>query len=315
MRTWICRALVGLIGVAFAWSTFAYATSDSGAVPVFSGKRAMELVHLQCDLGPRVPGSPANRALQDTILAHAEELGFEARRGCFRATNPLTGEEMDVCNFVVILPGTGAGPSLWLGVHFDSRPLADQDPDPRIRTQPVPGANDGASGVAVLWHLMEMAGASPPARTVVLMFLDGEDSGREGDPESFCLGSAHLAAGWGGFNSLLPAARPEGVIILDMVGDADLEITQESLSLKYAPGWTSRVFERAAALGLPAFQARGGRAVFDDHIPFLRRGLPAVDLIDFDYSPWHTGGDVPSACSAGSLAQSGALLTDLIYNP
>lgn len=282
---------------------------------MFSGDRALELVRLQCDLGPRVPGSPANRALQDTILARAEESGFAARRGCFRATNPLTDEEMDVCNLVVILPGTGAAPSLWLGAHFDSRPLADQDPDPQIRTQPVAGANDGASGVAVLLHLMEMASVRPPARTVVLMFLDGEDSGREGDPESFCLGSAHLAAGWGGFDSLLPSARPEGVIILDMVGDADLEISQEAYSLRYAPGWTSQVFERAAALGLPAFQTRPGLAVFDDHIPFLRRGLPAVDLIDFDYPPWHTGGDVPSACSAESLAQSGALLTDLIYNP
>ncbi len=281
----------------------------------FSGARAMEYLRYQCALGPRIPGSPGNRALQDTLLARADQLGLEGRRGCFTATSPLTGDPMPVCNVVITITGTGDGPSLWLGAHFDTRPVCDHDPDPLLRSQPLPGANDGASGVAVLWQVMEIAAADRPPRDVVLLFLDGEDSGRSGDPEGFCLGSAHLVEHWHDFGSLLPDEPPQGMILLDMVGDAQLRIPQEGYSLAHAPDWTAKVFDRAAALGLSALDQVPGGAVYDDHIAFLRAGIPAVDLIDFDYPPWHTTGDVPDECSAGSLEQVGKLILDLIYKP
>ncbi len=291
------------------------AAGPTARIPGFSGAEAMALLRYQCDLGPRIPGSPGNRALQDTLLAQAEQLGLEGRRGCFQAVSPLTGKAMPVCNVVITIGGVEEGPALWLGAHFDTRPICDHDPDPERRSLPLPGANDGASGVAVLWQIMNIAADTRPPRDVVLMFFDGEDSGRSGDPEGFCLGSAHLVEHWRDFGSLLPAERPRGMILLDMVGDADLGIPQEGYSLAHAPDWTAEVFGRAAVLGLPAFtQARGG-AVYDDHIPFLRAGIPAVDLIDFDYPAWHTSADVPAACSPASLEQVGRLLVDLIYNP
>ncbi len=106
-----------------------------------------------------------------------------------------------------------------------------------------------------------------------------------------------------------------GVIILDMVGDSNLVIPQEEYSRRYSPDLLSRVYERAASLGLSAFVFEPGRPVYDDHIPFIQAGLPAIDLIDFDYPQWHTTADTPEACSPESLEQVGQLMVDLLYRP
>ncbi len=100
-----------------------------------------------------------------------------------------------------------------------------------------------------------------------------------------------------------------------MIGDADLRIPQERFSRTYAPDWTQKIFNRAAQLGLKAFVPELGGGVYDDHIPFLRRQIPAVDLIDFEYPAWHTTADIPQACSPASLAQVGTLLVDLAFRP
>ncbi len=291
------------------------ASDEANDVPRFSGDEAQIKLEFQCELGPRIPGSPGNRALQDTLLARAEVLGFPGRRACFDTLSPLTGENMEVCNLVITIPGLGEGPALWLGAHFDTRPVCDQDPVLELRSQPLPGANDGASGVAVLWQLMEECRKTSPPRDVVLIFFDGEDSGLSGDPAGFCLGSSHLVSRWRTFGSILPEGFPQGMILLDMIGDIDLRIPQERYSLAYAADWTQKIFNRASELGLPAFVSEAGGGVYDDHIPFLQRRIPAVDLIDFDYPPWHTTGDVPGKCGPGSLEQVGRLLVDLVYHP
>jgi glutaminyl-peptide cyclotransferase len=286
-----------------------------GEVPVFSGQVAHDWIVEQCELGPRTPGSEGNRQLRAIILEHAATHGLPAAELCFSATDPLSDRELELCN-VVVSAGPATGPRLWLGAHFDTRPISDKDPDPARRGEPLVGANDGASGVAVLLHLMEILGARQPLVGVDLLFLDGEDSGSAGRPQEFCLGSAHLARTWQDFGHPLSRSggAPVGVIILDMVGDSDLTIPMEQYSLRYSPQLLERVFQRAAALGLPAFEARPGPAVYDDHIPFIQAGIPAIDLIDFDYPPWHTTADVPSACSPASLEQVGTLMVDLLYN-
>jgi glutaminyl-peptide cyclotransferase len=282
--------------------------------PVFSGERAMALLRYQCELGPRVPGSEGHRALQEAIVAHADSLGLSLRRHCFQAEVPLGVGSQELCN-LVISAGPAGGQRLWLGAHYDTRPVCDRDPDPARRDEPLPGANDGASGVAVLLHLAELLAQRPPPRGVDLIFLDGEDGGRASQPAEFCLGSARLAGEWESFASPLAGGEPEGLVLLDMVGERGLDIPQESYSLYYAADWTAWVFSRAASLGLQAFRADPGPAVYDDHVPFLREGIPAVDLIDFDYPQWHTSGDVPATCAAASLEQVGRLVADLAYNP
>jgi acetylornithine deacetylase/succinyl-diaminopimelate desuccinylase-like protein len=139
-----------------------------------------------------MPGSAGNEKLREMIVGMARKQGFAAHSLCFDATDPLSGEPIPVCNIVVSV-GPEDGDRLWLGAHYDTRPVSDQDARPELRSIPLIGANDGASGVAVLMHLLEILGANPPPGGVDLLFFDGEDSGLTGNSDGFCLGSRHLA--------------------------------------------------------------------------------------------------------------------------
>lgn len=311
------RHLITLLLILFGPLGIAPAGAQPPQSGEFSGDRAFVWLEEQVALGSREPGSAGNRQLREMILETARNLGFTATTGCLEVTDPLGGEPVEICNIVVTIAGTGAATAgrLWLGAHFDTRPIADHDPDPARRADPVPGANDGASGTAVLLHLMEVLQNVAPPTEVNLIFFDGEDSGAAGDPGGFCLGSKHLAASWQDFGSPLLGPPPRGLILLDMVGETGIAIPMEGYSRQYAPAWTEAVFARAAALGLTALVPEPGRPVYDDHVPFLAAGIPAVDLIDFEYAEWHTTADLPRACSAESLEQVGTLILDLVRHP
>lgn len=317
------RSLLSKLLIAPLWLGAALAAHDpvlaadsaaTGGVPAFSGERALELVRTQCALGPRTPGSPGNAAVRRMIVQAAASAGLPAVALCFPAPLGPGGEPLEACN-IVVSAGPPGGQRLWLGAHFDTRPWADRDPVPARRNQPIAGANDGGSGTAVLLHLMELLGSLTPPQGVDLLFFDAEDSGQAHDVSGFCLGSRHLADTRGDFGHPLSAGTPRGLILLDMVGETGACIPQEGYSLALAPEWTAAVFARAAALGLSVFEAVPGRQVYDDHVPFLGAGIPAVDLIDFDYPQWHTGDDTPARCSAATLGQVGRLVTDLVYRP
>lgn len=303
--------LTGMLALAVSVSVHSQPRPD---VPVFSGDRAMELLVQQCEIGPRTPGSPGNAELRQLILKLARKQRLSASELCFDVDNPMGEGQVELCN-IVVSAGPAGGDRLWLGAHFDTRPISDKDPDPAKRDLPLVGANDGASGVAVLLHLMELFGEQMPAQGVDLLFLDGEDSGTAGKPMEYCLGSAHLAQTYQDFGHPLSSGNCQGVIILDMVGDRDLVIPQEEYSRRYSPQLLNKVYERAAKLGLTAFVFEPGPPVYDDHVPFIQAGLPAIDLIDFDYPQWHTAADTPEACSAASLEQVGRLMVDLLYHP
>jgi hypothetical protein len=312
----IARGIGGFAAAAGLWLAAAGAApaQTADAVPRFDGERAFSWLEYQCALGPRLPGGAAHAALQQAFAAHADSLGLRHAELCFTAHNPLDGASVRYCN-VIISAGPRNGARLWLGAHYDTRPVSDQDPDPALRSRPLPGANDGASGVAVLLHLAELLAEKSPPLGVDLVFFDGEDSGRSQEPLTFCLGSRRLAANWDGFGSPLGGGTPLGLIVLDLVGERGLRIPVEGYSLQAAPGWTQLVFARATELGLSAFVPVPGPRIYDDHVPFLERGIPAVDLIDFDYPAWHTTADVPSACAAASLEQVGRLVVSFCYDP
>lgn len=274
----------------------------------------MALLREQCDLGPRTPGSPGNLALRARIMAMAKAAGLRAVPACFEASPGAGVAAVEACN-IVVSAGPPGGERLWLGAHFDTRPWGDRDPDRTRRGQPIAGANDGASGTAVLLHLIELLGNAPPPQGVDLLFFDAEDSGQAHDASGFCLGSRHLVATRGEFGHPLATGAPRGLVLLDMVGETGARIPQEGYSLAQAPAWTAQVFARAEALGLDVFEPVPGRAVYDDHVPFLLAGIPAVDLIDFDYPHWHTSEDTPDKCSAVTLGQVGRLVVDLVYRP
>ena len=279
--------------------------------PVFDGTSAFTFLYKQVEMGPRTPGSDAHARAVASYKEWFEKCGARVRLQPFSAdvhTSPdgdAPKKRMDGNN-VIARFGDALYTDYILCAHFDTRPWADEDPDPGRRLEPIDGANDGASGVAVLLEMARLFSTQPPPVTVEIVLFDLEDSGASGDNESYCLGSAYYAKNHSG-----PA--PIGAILLDMVGDADLEIPQEWFSWAYAPEWTKQVFDLAEEIDADAFVPVVGDPVYDDHVPLLRAGIPAVDLIDFNYPYWHTHNDKPEACAPESLEQVGRLLVRLVY--
>jgi hypothetical protein len=255
--------------------------------PVFSGERALELVAMQMDFGPRPTGSEAIGALGDAILTHLRDAGWET------SEQPFEVQGVQARNLV---GASGAdGPVIILGAHYDTRMQADQDQT--SPEAPVPGANDGASGVAVLLELARVLDVSRVDGQVWLVFFDAEDNGRLGEWQ-WIMGSQYFAD----HLSVVPAY----VIVADMVGDADQGIYFEGNS---DPVLRDHLWGVAAQLGYQdAFIPEIRHTMVDDHLPFAQRGIPAVDLIDFDYPYWHTTQDTIDKVSAASLERVGRVL-------
>lgn len=259
----------------------------------------------QMSFGPRVPGTAAHRACGDWMTSFLERVGGEVERDSWTYTD-AEGRMWPLVNILARFGPEGGGRLLLLA-HWDSRPWADQDPDPARRDQPVPGANDGASGVAVLLEIARCLQDASLPRGVDILLVDGEDMGTEGDLLSYCRGSQRFA--------LQGVSQYRRAVLLDMVGDADLEIPMEANSVSYAPDVVDWVWGRAQELGATVFTTRRGRPTFDDHIPLLRAGLPAIDLIDFDYPAWHTTRDDLNAVSSRSLGEVGRVVLSLALRP
>ncbi len=280
------------------------ADATGQVIPSFDGARAFELLEKQVEFGPRVPGTPAHAQAIDWYEGFLRSAGASVARHSFTVPNPRGGEPLALTNvWASFAPQASA--RVALAAHFDCRPVADMQPGGEV-AQGIPGANDGASGVAVLLALAEIFSTNPPPVGVDLLLFDGEDHGVEGEPLTYSLGSQR-------FVSDHPQFRPRALILLDMVGDADLRIPMEQNSLERAPQLAAMVFQRAESLGLGALEMAPGRSVMDDHIPFLRAGIPAIDLIDMDYEYWHTLEDTPDKCSAASLEEIGSLLLALLF--
>lgn len=280
--------------------------STPSAAPAFDAARAWEHLLAQCAFGPRVPGTPAHARCQVYLEGVLRANGGDVLTQRF--SGPVGEGPADSVAMVNIRARYGPmdAPSILLGAHWDTRAWADQDPDVAVRGRPILGANDGASGVAVLLALAEILGRHAPPLPVEIVLFDGEDQGVEGNNESYCLGSTAYA------EALLPP-WPRAVIVLDMVGGRDLHICREGVS-EQAAGWLNDLlFQRARELGLSSFDDQVCQEVYDDHIPFLRRGIPAVDLVDMQFHQWHTLSDVPAACSKESLRQAGDLIVDIVF--
>lgn len=254
----------------------------------FDGRRALQDVEAQVAFGPRVPGSDA----------HARALAW------FRSELAAAGWQTEVIESVTRTGRTARNliarrddrpPLVLLGAHYDSRRMAERDPDPARRAEPVPGANDGASGVAVL---LEIARVLPQESVPVwLVFFDLEDQG-ELDGQGWSAGARAFVAQM--------TVRPQAVVIVDMIGDADLSIPMEGSS---DPALRAEIWQVAADLGYgDVFLPRVKYNMIDDHLPFVEAGIPAVLLIDFDYAYWHTTADTPDKVSAESLRLVGRTL-------
>jgi Zn-dependent M28 family amino/carboxypeptidase len=253
----------------------------------FDGKRALADVKRQLDFGPRTMGSPAHARVVEWIQAELKKAGWAAE------IKPAAHGTQRIQN-IVGRRGEGR-PWIILGAHFDSRFVADQDPDPAKRKLPVAGANDGASGVAVLLELARVLPQDLKSR-VWLLFIDAEDNGNIPGWD-WILGTKAFAAQL--------TEKPDAVVIVDMIGDEDLNIYHERQS---DARLTAEIWQTAARLKFPQFIDRPKYEILDDHVPFLERGIPAVDIIDFDYPYWHTTADTFDKVSAESLRAVGETL-------
>jgi len=261
------------------------ACSTPGLEPlVFDGQAAYAHVLAQCDLGFRPTGSEAGWATGDYIIAQLEKHGWTVE------TEEFTYRDTPVRN---IVGRVGEGPVIVLGAHYDTRRSADEE-DASV---PVMGANDGASGVAVLLELARTLNRDKLQHQVWLAFFDAEDNGRL-DGWEWCVGSSYMAEHL--------EAMPEAVVVVDMIGDADQQIYLERNS--DAP-LQAQLWEIAATLSYSdTFISEYRWAMYDDHVPFAQRGVPAVDIIDFDYLYWHTTQDTPDKVSPESLERVGRVL-------
>lgn len=277
----------------------------------FDGNRAYSYIIEQCDLGPRSPGLEGHQNFEKYLLGFFEKLNMEVRTQNFKYFNLLLNQEMNGKNFYVSL-NPEISRRILLGAHWDTRSFADEEIDEAKRKQPVLGANDGASGVAVL---MEIANILSNSSTVGvdLVFFDAEDVGIKGESETFAEGSKY-------FSKNMPLKiKPEKAIIVDMVGDKRLNLPIERYSFQKNKKFVLELWGLAERLGLKAFSKMIKYEIYDDHIPLNDLAqIPAVDIIDFDYpnefyNYWHTTEDTPDKCSPQSLAQVGVLLLNYIH--
>ncbi|MFC1718522.1 M28 family peptidase, partial [Candidatus Poribacteria bacterium] len=285
-------------------------SSHSLERPTFDAIRAFKYLETQCEFGPRPPGSDAHKQTRDYLISELKKFAGEVAAQDFihqSADGPLS-----LTNIIATFGSAEAGSKpvrtkkVLLAAHWDTRPFADRDPDPEKRHLPILGANDGASGVAVLLELARAFHSSPPDTQVIMVLFDGEDYGKTTD--EMLLGSRYFA------RNMEEQWRPDYGILLDMVGDKDLDIYIESFSKRAAPDIVKKVWELARDLRLRSFYSQERPPILDDHVPLIEVGIKCIDIIDLNYPYWHSLEDTPDKCSPESLETVGKLLLELIYS-
>jgi hypothetical protein len=266
----------------------------------FDGEAALKYAATQVAFGPRIPGSTGHKNAGDWIVAQMKLRGATVIEQTW-THKTKNGRTLPLRNILARFNPQAAQRVLYL-THWDTRPIADMEPDPVDQLKPIDGANDAASGVGLFMALADALQKKPSALGVDLLFVDGEDYGDFGPPlVDVLLGSTYFAS-----HLPEPGYKPVFGILFDMIGDADLRIPQEINSVQRAPDVMQRVWSKAAEMGRgDIFVSREGQAITDDHIPLLDAGLKVIDVIDLDYGPGnsyhHTLQDTMDKISAASL--------------
>jgi len=276
-------------------------------VPHFDKKRAFEYLVKQCEFGPRNPGSSGHLACLEYLIAELSKTAHNVTRQEFLFSIPRDNTTA-ICTNIVATFQPANKSRILLCAHWDTRPWADLDPDPRNHDKPILGANDGASGVAVLLEIARHLLESPPTVGIDIVLFDAEDAGVYGNDESWAIGAKEFAKRKAG------RYHPLFGILVDMIGDRDLDIYIEKFSFKSAPHIVKKVWNKAMELGFSEFIPIEKFEIYDDHIRLLNVGIPCIDIIDFDYKPWHTMNDTPENCKAESLEIVGQVLLHVIYS-
>lgn len=275
------------------------------APPRPDARRAFRYLNQICDLGSRTSGTDGMLRQQELLDEHFTELGGDVKYQSFDTVHPVSGAPVRLANMIVSWH-PDATERVLVACHYDTRPYPDRDPLPANRTRPFIGANDGASGVALLMELGHHIPQIDPTFGVDFIFFDAEELVYEVTGGKYFIGSEHFATE---YRNNPPEYRYVCGVLVDMVGDKDLQLFQEKNSLAYAPEVTRSIWAVAARLRVREFIPRRKHEVRDDHLPLNQiAGIPTCDIIDFDFPHWHTRNDIPAACSGESLVKVGRVL-------
>lgn len=299
-------------------------SEEQTSMPVFEADSAYEYVGEQVKMGPRVPGTEAHRRcaawIESELMRHGADtvLIQEAT-----VTNPNDGKPLSIKN-ILGRYNPDSPERILLVAHYDTRPTADEEKDESKRNMPIPGANDGASGVGVMLEIGRQLALRRPETGVDLLMVDAEDLGisdsDSGDDTSdtWCLGSQYFAKN-------LPysaVTMPDMAIVLDMVGGKGAKFHREQFSDAYSRPTVDYVWATAARAGYgDKFINKPGGAILDDHLPLVRAGIPAIDIVEShsdvtgSFPPtWHTLSDNMDNIDKRSLEAAGQTVINLIYS-
>jgi glutaminyl-peptide cyclotransferase len=278
--------------------------------PQFDGDSSFAYIEKQVSFGPRNPMSNGHKECKNWLIGELGKYAGRVVQQDFMHFDPRLNKNFKMTNIVASF-NLKENRRVILCAHWDTRPFADQDLEENAG-KPILGANDGASGVAVLLEIARVMKTQLPEVGVDIVLFDGEDYGPEGVLNEYFLGSKYFAKN-------LNTYKPVFGILLDMVGDAQLNLPVEYQSNYYAPTVVDKVWSAAEELGYTQFERRVGSAVNDDHVALIDAGIQCIDIIDFEYPDkshkyWHTLKDTPDKCSPQSLKAVGQTVLQVIYN-
>lgn len=272
----------------------------------FDGGAALASVETQVAFGPRIPGTPGHASMAKWLdsLVRTKTDSVVVQRWWHHAAS---GDSVEMTNIIARVNPAATTRVLYLA-HWDTRPFSD-GPSSIDKVAPVPGANDGGSGVAVLLGVLDALKKQPPTIGVDLLFVDGEDYGKFGPPRvDVLVGSEYYA------KHPVSIEKPTFVVLWDMVGDKDLRIPKEPGSQVAAPDVVDLVWGVASKMGYGHLfiDSSYNGPITDDHTPLIEAGFRAIDVIDIDYGSWHTKHDTPDKLSKKSLEAVGNVAVGVI---
>lgn len=277
------------------------------SIPDFNKQNSFQHLENQCEFGPRVPGTDAHLKCRDYLVETLRKYTKHVTLQPFKETIPTFDKPVTCYNIIANFHPNNSRRVI-LCAHWDTRPWADRDPDPANHQKPVLGANDGASGVAVLMEIARIISILPPKYGVDIVLFDAEDFGTYGQNDTWALGSKQFA------RNIVQNYHPEFGILVDLIGDADQQLYIEQNSYRYAREIVDRVWNVAQRLNIHQFIPEVRYEIYDDHLSLLEIGIPCIDIIDFDYQHWHTISDTPDKCSPESLDNVGRVLLEVLYS-
>ena len=276
-------------------------------IPYFDGEKAFDYLVKQCEFGYRYPGTQEHVDLKNYFINFLSDKSDELIVYDHTIKHPYQKNEITLYNLLARY-NVDSDNRILLLAHWDTREIADKDKNVENHDKPILGANDGASGIAVLMHLSEIFYNNPLNNLGVdLLFVDGEDMGRNGELKNFCLGTKL-------FSKNIKSPYPKLAICLDMVADKDPQFKMEYFSYIQAEKELKEIWSLANMLGYKEFTNVITNPIYDDHRAlFVETGIPAIDIIDFDYPYWHTLEDTIDKCSSETLSIVGNLMCEYLY--